>query len=141
MTDPLSDPAISLTREAAHQTLKRFDCLNPATVLTEEERSQLRQSLLVVADESEYQMLGICAETAAEGCQALETYARALGYTADPPEAIAGSVYIKFNPISGKCYISDYPGEHRGVLVSCQSSEADGINEMYGHLPLNLFVD
>ncbi|MDP5017066.1 MAG: DUF1824 family protein, partial [Dolichospermum sp.] len=29
---------------------------------------------------------------------------------------------------------------HRGVLVSCQSYQEGGVNEMYGHLPLDLFV-
>ncbi|HEY9658957.1 MAG TPA: DUF1824 family protein [Allocoleopsis sp.] len=46
---------------------------------------------------------------------------------------------MKFNPNASSCYADSYTGEHRGVLVSCQSAD-DGINEMYGHLPLDLFL-
>jgi hypothetical protein len=38
------------------------------------------------------------------------------------------------------CYLDSYAGHHRGVLVSCQSYQEGGVNEMYGHLPLDLFV-
>ncbi len=104
------------------------------------DREQLQQALLQVANHSDYQMLGICADSFAQGRQALETYAAALGYTQIPiPEPIDGPVYIKFNPRSGGCYVDSYVGSHRGVLVSCQSAEEPGINEMYGHLPLDLF--
>jgi Domain of unknown function (DUF1824) len=102
---------------------------------------RLRQALELVARHSEYQILGICAQNAAEGLQALNEYSQALGY--EPPrdlESIEGSVYIKFNPNIGLRYMSVYEGKERGVLVSCQSPNSDGINEMYGHLPLNLFV-
>ena len=51
-----------------------------------------------------------------------------------------GPVYIKLNGKNGLCYLDSYSGHHRGVLVSCQSYQEGGINEMYGHLPLDLFV-
>jgi hypothetical protein len=137
MTIPIST---SLTLEAAHACLKQFDCLQHHAV-TPSEPAVIRQALQLVANQSDYQLLGICADTFAEGYQALETYAEALGYARTfSLEPIAGPVYIKFNPKSGLCYVDSYIGEHRGVLVSCQSAYDAGINDMYGHLPLDLFV-
>lgn len=145
------DRAVPLTLEQAHNHLKQFDCveqtphnkrddIKPPSSDASLERKQLQQALLQVANHSDYQMLGICADSFAQGRQALETYATALGYTQIPAlEPIAGPVYIKFNPRSGGCYVDSYVGVHRGVLVSCQSAEDSGINEMYGHLPLDLF--
>lgn len=101
----------------------------------------------MVVAHSDYQILGICADSLSQGHRALMTYAQALGYTVDDSAlpldqegAIAlRSTYIKYNPTSGLLYASDYEGIHRGVLVACQSETTEGINEMYGHLPLNLF--
>ncbi|HEY9904636.1 MAG TPA: DUF1824 family protein, partial [Candidatus Sericytochromatia bacterium] len=75
-----------------------------------------------------------------QGLLALKTYAKALGYEPNLDLAsIDGPVYIKFNPNIGLCYLDSYTGTHRGVLVSYQSSEQGEINDMYGHLPLDLF--
>lgn len=128
-----------LTATEAHQILKPFDCLKRDEAQSAD-KSRIREALLTVVRLSDYQILGICADTLAEGRKALEAYAAALGYQ---PElgggAIAGAVYIKFNPKSGLCYAEPYMGDHRGVLVSCQSAYESGVNEMYGHLPLDLF--
>lgn len=116
---------------------------NPAPqAIPGDDRSLLRRALLLVTQASDYQILGICAETLTQGIQALETYAAALKYSPEPdlPE-IETAVYIKFNPRSGLCYASSYSGSHRGVLVSCQSDDDAGVNEMFGHLPLDLFVE
>ena len=108
---------------------------------SESEKALIRQALLLLTELSDYQILGICADTAAEGLTALKTYSEALGYQPTLDLAsIDGSVYIKFNPKTGLCYLDSYRGTHRGVLVSCQSAYEGGINEMYGHLPLDLFV-
>lgn len=132
----------SLTFSEAHQLLKQFDCVTPLSHLAPPERAQLQQALLLVASQSDYQMLGICADSLKTGQAALETYTQALGYSFDSElTPIEGAVYIKFNPKAGSCYVSSYEGEHRGVLVSCQSANETGHNEMYGHLPLNLFLD
>jgi hypothetical protein len=128
--------------EEAHTHLKQFDCLTSQSVQTASEREKLRQALLQVVERSDYQMLGICADTLSQGQRALETYAKALGYTPKLQSSlISGAVYIKFNPNSALCYADTYQGSHRGVLVSCQSADDSGINEMYGHLPLDLFED
>jgi Domain of unknown function (DUF1824) len=139
----------TLTLAEAKKLLKRYSLASysPAKMLGDRDLDplyaydDLRQALELVARHSEYQILGVCAENSAEGLQALNEYSRALGY--EPPqdiESIVGSVYIKFNPRGGWRYMSAYEGRERGVLVSCQSPNSDGINEMYGHLPLDLFV-
>lgn len=127
--------------QAAHELLKQFDCLTDAkTKAAIAPRASIQQALQEVARHSDYQILGICADTFTQGYAALQAYATALGYSLPaPPSPIEGSIYLKFNPRSGLCYVDSYNGEHRGVLVSCQSAYESGINEMYGHLPLNLF--
>lgn len=131
----------ALTVQDAQKILKDYDCTSTHSLDSEENKTLLREALLLLASLSDYQMLGVCADTAEQGILALEGYLQALGYEADfNLNAIAGAVYIKFNPKTGLCYIDGYSGNHRGVLVSCQSSQPDGINEMYGHLPLDLFI-
>jgi len=130
---------IPLNRETAHHLLKQFDSLNPG-FKEPTNRDGIQQALLLVAGQSDYQMLGVCADDLDQGIRALAGYAKALSYSPNINlEPVEGSVYIKFNPTSAQCYASPYDGEHRGVLVSCQSSDDTDINEMYGHLPLDLF--
>ncbi|NJR67046.1 MAG: DUF1824 family protein [Leptolyngbyaceae cyanobacterium CRU_2_3] len=125
--------------QEAHEILKQFDCTRKGTAI---EADRLRQALLLVASQSDYQILGICSETFTQGCQALQEYAQALGHTISLDlKPIDSVTYIKFNPKLGSCYVDTYNGEYRGVLVSCQSTSESGINEMYGHLPLNLFEE
>lgn len=131
----------NLTVQEAENILKPFNCIEGKSVNSASEKALIRQALLLLADFSDYQILGICADTADQGLTALKTYSKALGYEPTLDLAsIDGSVYIKFNPKTGLCYLDAYTGIHRGVLVSCQSSYEGGINEMYGHLPLDLFV-
>lgn len=129
----------SLSVEQAQALLKPANCLAPLS--SRSDYQLLRQALQLVASQSDYQIFGICAASFAEARQALDAYAAALG-CAPPTELrpIEGPVYIKFNPRSGLCYADSYSGEHRGVLVSCQSAYAAGINDLYGHLPLDLFA-
>jgi hypothetical protein len=128
---------------AACQVLRQFSCVTASP--PPELQQALQQALQQVAQASDHQILGICADTLVQGQQALAAYATALGYTPQTPslrsEEIqqAGAVYIKFNPISGLCYASHYEGSYRGVLVSCQSADEADLNEMFGHLPLDLF--
>jgi Domain of unknown function (DUF1824) len=129
-----------LDLEAAQMILKQFSTLKPGSLDAPLDRNSIQQALLLAASQSDYQMLGVCADTLEQGIQALEDYAKALSYSPNLNlEPVEGSVYIKFNPNSAQCYASPYDGEHRGVLVSCQSAEATDLNEMYGHLPLDLF--
>ncbi|MBD2437777.1 DUF1824 family protein [Nostoc sp. FACHB-110] len=132
---------LPLTVADARKFLNKFNCLDIAPVLDNAEKALVRQSLILITKLSDYQILGICADTAAEALLAMKTYSRALGYgvPADLPTT-EGPVYIKLNGKNGLCYLDSYAGHHRGVLVSCQSYDERGINEMYGHLPLDLFA-
>lgn len=133
-----------LTLSDAQACLAQYTCQESRDQLTKQpnaaERQQLQQALLLVAAGSDRQLLGICAESLETGIKALQGYLQVLNYAnfyqLDP---IEGPVFIKCNPSRGKCYREAYTGYHRGVLVSCQSDFADGINETYGHLPLDLW--
>lgn len=131
----------NLTTTEAKKILNKFNCLDIAPILKPSEKELVRQALILFTKLSDYQILGICADTATEGLLAMRTYSHALGYEVpiDLP-VVEGPVYIKLNGKNGLCYLDSYAGHHRGVLVSCQSYEEGGINEMYGHLPLDLFV-
>lgn len=135
----------NLTVEKAQQILKDFTCLDMQSVTFPLEKQKLRDAILLVASLSDYQMLGVCAASTAEGFLALETYLKALGYQPvfepNTVSSFAGSVYIKFNTLKGSYYVDGYPGTYRGVLVSCQSSEEGRVSGTYGHLPLDLFVE
>lgn len=129
----------NLTFEEAQKILKGFSCVESKSVAASE-KALIREALLLIVSFSDYQMLGICADTSTQGLLALKTYSEALGYEATADlTPVEGSVYIKFNSKTGLCYLDSYLGRHRGVLVSCQSSQHESINEMYGHLPLDLF--
>jgi len=136
-------PLTELTVEAAHKILQAFTCIEQGSPESPPSSALVRQALLLVTRLSDYQMFGICADTVAQGLAALKSYLPALGYNIDEVtvDSIEGPTYIKFNSKTGLCYASPYPGSHRGVLVSCQSALSNGINETYGHLPLDLFLE
>jgi len=127
--------------DAACQLLKKIEYRSIDT-LDRPANAEVQVALKAVAQKSEFQIFGVCAGNLSEGVTALKDYTQALGY--DLPQDLAfdpveGAAYIKFNPKSGLIYADSYSGDHRGVLVSCQSAHDDGLNEMYGHLPLDLF--
>ena len=131
----------NLTISEAQQLLESFNCIENKSVSSESEKALICQALLLLTKYSDYQILGICADSTSQGLIALQSYAMALGYEPNLNlSTVDGSVYIKFNPNTGLCYVDSYTGTHRGVLVSFQSSEVGEINEMYGHLPLDLFI-
>ncbi|HEY9653483.1 MAG TPA: DUF1824 family protein [Coleofasciculaceae cyanobacterium] len=130
-----------LTLQDAQALLKPFNCIENASINSPSEKALIQQALLVLSEHSDYQILGICADTMEQALLALKTYTEALGYQPSLQlDPIEGAVYLKFNPKSGLCYLDSYTGTHRGVLVSCQSAYEGRINQMYGHLPLDLFV-
>ena len=125
----------------ACQYLRQFNCLQPRGRDPQdcEDWEKMQQAVLLVAEASDDQILGICADTLEQGIHTLATYAAALNYSPNLSlPTLESAVYIKFNPKTGLCYATAYDGNHRGVLVSCQSDQG-GVNEMFGHLPLNLF--
>ncbi len=127
---------------AACALLRQVNCLSPLaeaqTEPVELSYPALRQALHCVVQASDQQLLGICADSLIQGQQALATYAALLGQAPSLQSDLEGPVYIKFNPVTGLCYANPYTGSHRGVLVSCQSTDPDDVNEMFGHLPLDL---
>ncbi len=87
-------------------------------------------------------MLGICANSWAEGILALTQYSQALNLPLLlPTPELTGAVYIKFNPQLPICYASAYDGIERGVLIAAQSDDLTKLNDMFGHLPLDLFAN
>ena len=132
----------NLTVKEAQKILSRFSCVD-VQPLSESEKALIRQAILLLTSKSDYQNLGVCADSAAQGFLSLETYLQALGYesTLDQADTTSsvGAVYIKFNTQKETYYLDSYMGKYRGVLVSCQSSD-ELINGTYGHLPLDLFV-
>ena len=46
--------------------------------------------------------------------------------------SLRGSVYIKYNAVSQQCYVTQYNGKDRGVLLTFGGT-------LVGHLPLGLF--
>ncbi len=104
-------------------------------------RESVYEALTLVLNGSEYQLIGICAENYAEGALTLQQYLVAFGYETMPTFADPGQpIYIKYNSKTETCYAKPYDGDHRGVIVSCQSSYDDEVNETFGHLPLDLFA-
>lgn len=136
---------VALTFPEAHALLKQFDCLDysrPSALSGPLARAKVQQALRLVTAKSDYQIFGVCADSFDQGVAALTSFLTALGYNNAIPtlRPCQGAVYIKYKPNSGSCYVDSYSGNHRGVLVSCQSYYADGISETYGHLPLDLFA-
>jgi hypothetical protein len=132
-----------LSTEQAQAILTPFVCTHVRPLESDADKQQVQQALLCLTQQSDYQTLGVCAESLAEGLQALQTYLQALGHpitvnTSHLP-AIAGGVYLKFNTQRQSLHCDSYTGEYRGVLVTCQSNQPNAVGGTYGHLPLDLF--
>ncbi len=143
-TDADRAPVDRALIETACGLLRQFICTEPAPETTNADL--VRQAVRIVADHSDYQILGICADSLTDAAAALQHYAAALGYeipAAIQPAAIqpavVGPIYVKFNPKTMRCHTDSYIGVHRGVLLSCQSAYDRDVNETFGHLPLDLF--
>lgn len=130
----------NLSLDDAQKMLRQFICIDQVTGENAPSPALIRQALWLVADRSDYQIFGICADSSEQASHALKHYLEALGYDLLPMvTAIEGSVYVKFNPKTGRCHTDSYTGSHRGVLVSCQSAYDGDVNETFGPLPLDLF--
>jgi hypothetical protein len=138
-------PISNLNLDEAVKFLKQYSCSKGDSripVESQEEKEQLKQALLLVTSESEWENLGICAENSQIAIATLTDYLEALGYKpnlnlAEIPD-LNESVYLKFNTQRMSYYLDRYTGEYRGVLVSCQGEEK--IIGTYGHFPLDLFA-
>jgi hypothetical protein len=126
------------------QRLNQFSCLTTPPPLAPEAADQVRADLRHFNEWSDYQTLGICASTLAEGKAAMESFLAALGVTVnlDLPDR-DGPIYLKFNTLKGAWYLDDYSGLSRGVLITFHSSEPD-LAELvgtYGPFSLTLFAN
>ena len=115
--------------------------LTPAE-LSDEQKQTIREHLLWLNEQSEYQTLGICASTLSEAEAALKSYVGALSQPIQvdiPPQD--GAVFLKFNTLKNAWYLDGYTGDSRGVLVTYHTSEPemDEVNGTYGPFPLDLF--
>lgn len=141
MSTPSREP---LNAKSARQLLGTFSCIESKIIESASEKALIYQAIFLFNDLADYINLGICADTAAEGLLALESYIKALGFEVSiNREEIASfetPVYIKFNGQKQTYYLDFYTGKYRGVLISCQSSEDESINGTYGYFPLDLFV-
>ena len=134
-------PCPTLDRTAALKILRQFLCLDRISTEQIPDYPTIQAAIAIVADASDYQILGVCADDRATGQTALHQYLAALGYDERPEApAIAGPIYIKYNPKLRSCHAEAYEGSHRGMLVSCQSAYETDLNETFGHLPIDLFA-
>lgn len=136
-----SQASTDLTSQKAQELLRQFICLDREPSSPDLEYALVREALLLAVDRSDFQIFGICADNASQGQQALHSYLTALNRD-ERPAVVAttdDAVYIKYNPKTGLCRAEPYTGNHRGVLISCQSAYDDDINETFGHLPIDLF--
>jgi Domain of unknown function (DUF1824) len=132
------DPQVT----AAWQVLAPYSLPVQKLPASTAERDELRAAVLVFVANSDYQILGICAESIDRAVDTLEKYRQALDCTAPlslPEVDLSGAVYLKYNSNNHKCYLDTYNGSDRGVLVACQSFSPEALNQMVGHLPLDLF--
>jgi hypothetical protein len=130
-----------LSLEGALQLLRQFTCLDLLSQEPQPEALSVRQALRLVREHSDYQIFGICADSADAAIAVLHTYLQELDYPEKPVPGnqVDGPVYLKYNPRSQLCYLDGYTGHHRGVLLSCQSAYDGDVNEIFGHLPLGLW--
>lgn len=136
------DPT-SLTIKTAQNLLQQFTCIEIQSQSQPKDIDEIRQALLLLANHSDYQMLGICADSLPEALTTLSAYLTKFSYNIDINSnrinPIKGAVYVKFNGRNQSYYASAYYEQYRGVLVSYQSSDEAGVNGTYGHFPLDLF--
>ncbi|ELS00461.1 protein of unknown function (DUF1824) [Xenococcus sp. PCC 7305] len=138
-------PSNSLTIAEAVNFLKRYGCDRDRQNNSSADYPLLRQALLLIIKESEWENLGVCADNPNQGLAAVKSYLAAIGYqdnfVAEIPEDLLDEpVYIKFNTQKMSCYLDSYTGDYRGVLVAIQG-EDERVLGTYGHFPLDLFED
>jgi hypothetical protein len=129
-----------MNRDEAVKLLRLFTSVDRVATTGMPDNTTVRTALAIVREHCDYQILGICADDITAATQALSSYIEALEYKFIPTiPPIEGSIYVKYNPKLRSCHSDNYIGDHRGVLVSCQSDDANDVNEVFGHLPLGLF--
>ena len=124
------------------QSLIKLSLQTQPADLDQAQQETVREGLLWLNENSEYQTIGICADNLAEAEAALKSYVAAISQPiqVDIPSQ-DGAVFLKFNTLKNAWYIDGYSGDSRGVLVTYHTSEPeeDDVNGTYGPFPLNLF--
>ena len=140
----MSESERTLTIAEAVKFLKRYSYKIEERDNTAKGIDKLRKAILMVAQESEWENIGICADNLTQGLDTMKSYLKALGYNYDFSQAdykreiTTKSVYIKFNTRKMNYYVDSYTGNSRGVLIAMQGEET-AILGTYGHFPLDLF--
>jgi len=130
----------NLTIADAERILWELSDLDIETA-TLDRRSQICQALDYLSKLADYHIFGVCAENTESALQSLQNYAAHFRYELPDADlsAIAGGVYIKYNPRSRRYHSDNYKGVYRGVLLSFHTDFADGYSGTHGHFPLDLF--
>ncbi len=138
----MDEAAIAAKLKTVRQTLIKATLGSELVSLSADQRQAICADLLWLNEMSEYQTLGICADSVAAAKAALKGYVAALSQpiNLDLPEQ-TGAVYLKFNTLKNDWYLDGYSGKSRGVLVTYHTSEPelDSVNGTYGPFPLDLF--
>ena len=138
----LTPEALSTKLKAVRHALIKISLVETPATLSAEQRQRICSDLLWLNEISEYQTLGICADTLADAKAALKGYVAALSQPIQVDmDDREGPVFIKFNTLKNAWYLDDYSGGSRGVLVTYHTSEPelDEVNGTYGPFPLDLF--
>lgn len=137
----LTDPTAKL--KAVRQQLMQFSLSQTPADVSDDQKQSIRDALRWLNDISEYQTLGICADSIAEAESALKGYVAALSQpiNVDLPTEQTGTVFLKFNTLKNAWYLDGYSGDSRGVLVTYHTTEEgmDDVNGTYGPFPFDLF--
>ncbi len=140
--EDLSPEELTATLKAVRQQLVEISLVHVPADLSAEQRKAVRSALLWLNELSEYQTLGICADSLAKAEAALKGYVAALSQPIQVDMADReGAVFLKFNTLKNAWYLDGYSGESRGVLVTYHTSESEleAVNGTYGPFPLDLF--
>ena len=142
MSSDLSPAETRSKLKAIRKQLIEVSLTHTPAELADEQKQTVKTALLWLNEQSEYQTLGICADSLSEAEAALKGYVAALSQPiqVDIP-AQDGAVFLKFNTLNNALYVDGYSGESRGVLVTYHTSEPalDDVNGTYGPFPLDLF--
>ena len=142
MSSDLSPAETRSKLKAIRKQLIEVSLTHTPAELADEQKQTVKTALLWLNEQSEYQTLGICADSLSEAEAALKGYVAALSQPiqVDIP-AQDGAVFLKFNTLKNAWYVDGYSGESRGVLVTYHTSEPalDDVNGTYGPFPLDLF--
>lgn len=140
--EDFSPESLAVTLKAVRQQLIEISLVHVPADLSAAQRQSVRSALLWLNELSEYQTLGICADSLAEAEAALKRYVAALSQPIQVDMADReGAVFLKFNTLKNAWYLDDYSGDSRGVLVTYHTSEPEleAVNGTYGPFPLDLF--